>query len=166
MARPLPPFSLTPKQQELLEAISRCREVPYSLAQRVRIVLSANAGCGNKEISRDTGLCEDTVGLWRKRWVEGCAGLDKLEGQPALLREAVSQLLADRPRPGSPGVFEAEQICRLLALACETPPEHISHWTRPELARTAIERGIVEAISPSSVGRFLYPQGALEIREI
>lgn len=166
MARPLSPLTLTTEQQELLETITRCREIPYSLIQRVRIVLSASAGFNNKTISQDTGLCEDTVGLWRKRWLEGCTGLEKLAGKPKLLREAISQLLADKPRPGSPGIFTAEQICRLLAVACETPPEHLSHWTRPELARTVIERGVVERISASSVGRFLYPQGALEIREI
>ncbi len=155
MARPLSPLTLTTEQQELLETITRCREVPYGLIQRVRIVLSAGAECNNKTISRDIGLCEDTVGLWRKRWLEGSADLEKLAGQPKLLREAVSQLLADKPRPGSPGIFTAEQICRLLAVACETPPEYLSHWTRPELARTMVERGIVEHISASSVGRFL-----------
>lgn len=118
-------------------------------------MLSADAGRNNKTISQDTGLCEDTVGFWRKRWLAGCAGLEKLAGKPTLLREAVSQLLADKPRPGSPGIFTAEQICRLLAVACETPPEHLSHWTRPELARTVVERGIVERISARSVGRFL-----------
>jgi transposase len=155
MARPLSPLTLTTEQQELLETITRCREIPYSLIQRVRIVLSASAGFNNKTISQDTGLCEDTVGLWRKRWLEGCTGLEKLAGKPKLLRGAISQLLADKPRPGSPGIFTAEQICRLLAVACETPPEHLSHWTRPELARTVVERGILEHISASSVGRFL-----------
>ncbi|PPD27973.1 MAG: hypothetical protein CTY22_00795 [Methylomonas sp.] len=66
------------------------------------------------------------------------------------MREGISQLLADKPRLGCPGIFTAEQICPLLAVACETPPEHLSHWTQPELARTAIERGIVDTISPSS----------------
>ncbi|SDX79477.1 hypothetical protein SAMN05421881_100877, partial [Nitrosomonas halophila] len=62
MARPLFPLTLTTEQRDLLETISRCREVPHSLIQRVRIVLSANARCNNKTISQDTGLCEDTVG--------------------------------------------------------------------------------------------------------
>lgn len=147
--------TLTSEQQELLETITRFREVPYSLIQRVRIVLSAGAGCNNKTISRDLGQCEDTVGLWRKRWLEGSADLEKRAGQTKLLREAVSQLLADKPRPGSPGFFTTEQIFQLLAVACETPPEHISHWTRPEQARTVVERGVVDRISASSVGRFL-----------
>jgi transposase len=127
--------------------------------QRAQIVLAANAGCNNKTISQNLGLCEDTVGLWRQRWLDKGAEMAKLEGKPKQLREAVSQWLADKPRPGSPGIFTAEQICRLLAVACETPPEHISHWTQPELARTVISRGIVDTISVSSVGRFLKSGG-------
>ncbi|GAB4255539.1 MAG: hypothetical protein Kow0065_03640 [Methylomicrobium sp.] len=118
-------------------------------------MLSAHAGHNNKTISQDTGLCEDTVGFWRKRWLEGSADLEKWAGKPKLLREAIGQLLADKPRPGSPGIFTAEQICQLLAVACEKPPEHLSHWTQRELARTLVERGIVEHMSVSSVGRFL-----------
>ena len=159
MARPLSPLKLNTEQQELLETISRCREIPHSLIQRIRIVLLAHTGCNNKTISQETGLCEDTVGFWRKRWLADCADLDKLAGKPKLLRKAISKLLADRPRSGNPGLFTAEQICRLLAVACETPPEHLSHWTRSELARTVVERGIVEHISASSVGRFLKSGG-------
>ena len=159
MARPLSPLILNPEQRELLQAITRSREIPHSLAQRARIILAADAGDRNKTISQMLNLCEDTVGFWRKRWVEECIDLEKWVGKPKQLREAVSRLLADRPRPGSPGVFTAEQICRLLAVACETPPEHLSHWTGPELARTVIERGVVERISASSVRRFLKSGG-------
>jgi hypothetical protein len=45
-----------------------------------------------------------------------------------------------------------------MALACEDPKASslpISHWTPTELAKEAIRRGIVESISPRSVGRFL-----------
>jgi transposase len=155
MARPLSSLTLTVELQELLHTIIRSREAPHSLVQRAQIVLAANSGCNNKSIGQNLGLCEDTVGFWRKRWLANCVELAKFEGKPKRLREAVSQWLSDNPRPGSPGVFTAEQICQLLAVACETPPEHLSHWTQPELARTVIERGIVEQISASSIGRFL-----------
>ncbi|MFZ2451919.1 MAG: hypothetical protein WAW36_15495 [Methylovulum miyakonense] len=56
MARPLSPLTLTTEQQERLETIARCREIPYNLRQRVRIVLSASTACNNKTISQDTGL--------------------------------------------------------------------------------------------------------------
>ena len=155
MARPLLPLILSSEQRHILETLRRSREAPHSLVQRAQIVLSAHAGDNNKVISQRLGLCEETVGLWRKRWLAEGIELKKYEGRAKQLREAVGRLLADKPRPGCPGLFTAEQICQLLAVACEAPPEHLSHWTQPELARTVISRGIVDTISTSSVGRFL-----------
>ena len=122
-------------------------------------MLAASRGRTHKAIAEALGWCEETVGLWRKRWAHGCAALEKLEQKPRLLREAVGALLADRPRPGCPGTFTAEQICQILAVACEKPPEHLSHWTRPERVREAIKRGIAEQISETSIGRFLKSGG-------
>jgi hypothetical protein len=150
---------LSSEQQSILETIAQSREAPHSLVQRAQIVLSANAGDNNKVISQRLGLCEETVGFWRKRWLSDGIELEKYAGQSKPLREAVSRLLADKPRPGCPGIFTAEQICQLLAVACETPPEHLSHWTQPELVRTVINRGIVDSISASSIGRFLKSGG-------
>ena len=159
MARPTPPIILSRAQSALLQTLVGSREIPHGLVERAGIVLSAGEGRTNKAIARDRGLCEETVGMWRKRWLEGSADLEKLEHHPKRLRKAVGALLADRPRPGCPGLFTAEQICRLLALACESPPEHLDRWTRPELARALVERGVVEGISASSVGRFLKSGG-------
>jgi transposase len=159
MARPAPQITLTPEENTLLQAINRSREAPHSLVQRSRIVLLASRGYANKAIGKKLGLNEETVGMWRGRWARGGAELAKRSGNPVRLREAVGELLADRPRPGCPGLFTAEQICRLLALACEPPPEHFSHWTRPELVRVLVERGVVDSISASSVGRFLKSGG-------
>lgn len=161
MARPLIPLTLNSEQQSILETLARSREAPHSLVQRAQIVLFAHAGDTNKAIGQNLGLCEETVGFWRKRWLANRTELEKYTGQSKPLREAISHLLADKPRSGCPGVFTAEQICQLLAIACETPPEHLSHWTQPELVRTAIDRGIVDTISPSSIGRFL-KSGGLE----
>ncbi len=155
MARPTTPIDLSAEQNRLLRSIVSSREVPHGLVQRAAIVLAASQGRTNKAIAQERGLCEETAGLWRKRWAQGQAELAELERQPKRLREAVGTLLADRPRPGCPATFTPEQICRVLAMTCEKPPEHLSHWTRPELAREAIRRGIVERISKTSVGRFL-----------
>ncbi|MCA1837787.1 MAG: helix-turn-helix domain-containing protein, partial [Actinobacteria bacterium] len=76
-----------------------------------------------------------------------------------LITEVVEEVLADEPRPGTPVTFGPEQVVRIVALACEDPREGsgrpITHWTPPELADEAVKRGIVESISPRSVGRFL-----------
>jgi putative transposase len=53
--------------------------------------------------------------------------------------------------------FSAEQVCQILAVACEKPEEcgrPISHWTPRELADEVKKRRIVIAISPRTVGRF------------
>ena len=159
MARPTVPILLSPEQQVLLQALTRSREAPHRLVQRAQIVLSASAGKPNKAIGQDLGLCEETVGLWRQRWFQGSAALVKLEHQPKPLRQAVGQLLADQPRPGCPDTFTAEQVCQILAVACERPPEQFSHWTRQELVREVTRRGIVERISATSIGRFLKSGG-------
>lgn len=135
MVRPLLPVSLSEEQQDILQSITRSRESPQGLVQRAQIILSASAGDANKTISQTLELREDTVGLWRRRWLD-YEGLEKLAGKPKQLRGAIVQLLTDSPRPGNPGKFTAEQVCLILAVACETPPEHLSHWTQPELART------------------------------
>ncbi|MFQ5795614.1 MAG: helix-turn-helix domain-containing protein, partial [Candidatus Bipolaricaulia bacterium] len=54
--------------------------------------------------------------------------------------------------------FTPEQICQIIALACESPGEcgrAVTHWTPTELADEAVKRGVVASISPRSVGRFL-----------
>jgi hypothetical protein len=73
--------------------------------------------------------------------------------------------LADEPRPGTPATFTPEQICAIMALACEPPEQSdlpLSHWSQSELAREAVRRGIVDSISHGSVGRFL-KRGSLKI---
>jgi len=65
---------------------------------------------------------------------------------------------ARQPMPSSRGTFTPEQICQIMALACEDPERldvPISQWSQSELARQAVNRGIIKSISHGSVGRFL-----------
>jgi transposase len=71
--------------------------------------------------------------------------------------------LSDAPRSGAPSKITAEQICAIVALACERPSESdrpVTHWTQQELADEAMKRGIVKEVSQRSVGRFLKRIGA------
>jgi transposase len=154
MARPTQSIRLSPEQQKLLEIIANSRETAHGLVQRATILLKIHEGCTNKAIAQELGLCEETVGVWRKRWLADRAGLDKLENKPKLLRKAIGALLADQPRPGCPPTFTAEQITQIIALACEKPPEYLDHWTHSDLVREAVQRGIVESISTTSINTF------------
>ncbi len=89
MARPLPPLKLTIELQEILQTITRSREAPHSLVQRAQIVLSASSGNYNKTISQALGLCEETVGFWRKRWLDN--GAEGEKGKSGILENMASR---------------------------------------------------------------------------
>jgi transposase len=114
------------------------------------MILAAAAGHNNAQIARCLGVDIDTVRLWRQRW---------LSFQGVSLEDvSVAERLADAPRPGHPTRITAEQVCHIVALACEAPSgagRPISQWTSRELAEEIRARGIVEQISPRHAARLL-----------
>jgi transposase len=118
------------------------RTAAHAEVVRARIVLLAADGVQNVDIARWVGVCVDVASKWRKRFCqEGLAGL------------------ADRSRSGRPRVFGSEVVAGIKALACE-PPERrgaaLSRWSSLELATQAVIEGLVEAISSSTVRRWLH----------
>jgi hypothetical protein len=85
----------------------------------------------------------------------GAKALGHWEGKAKRPREAIEEVLGDEARPGCSPTFSAEQVCQIIALACETPPAPLTHWTQEDLAREVVKRGIAEEISARSVRRFL-----------
>jgi len=139
------PVRVTTKHRHRLEAIVRQHHAPRSLVVRARIILMAGAGVGVRETARELDVGRATVQRWRARWRTS-------EGQ------AFAERLRDAPRPGTPPTFEPEQICAIIALACESPSDSgrpFTHWTQATLAAAAVGSGIVESISAHSVGRLL-----------
>lgn len=162
MPGPKPTFiELTAKQREVVEGFVRRQTSPQRLVRRCRIVLEAAAGANNSQIGRCLHIQRYTVRTWRDRWAAAAEGLRLAEEEGVddkVLAELVEEVLADEPRPGAPGVFSAEQIAQIIAVACEDPQASgrpVTHWVPRELADEVIKRGIVESISPRTVGRFL-----------
>jgi hypothetical protein len=153
--RTCPSITLSDEQKQLLEEITRSRQLAHSFVQRAKMILLVNTGENNKTISQTLQLQEETVGKWRKRWLSASAQLATCEGKPKALWQIIEATLADAPRPGIEPTFTAEQVCQIIALACETPPEYLSLWSRKTLAEEAVKRNIVEKISPTTIGRFL-----------
>jgi transposase len=151
---------ITERQQSILWTLTRSGTCPQAIAQRARIILLAFDGQSNRDIAERLGCERHSVGPWRCRWAEAFDRLvlvECCEKESALARE-IEGLLSDLPRSGSPGKFTAEQVTRVLAVACEEPGacgRPVTHWTPGELADEVVERGIVESISPRQVGRFL-----------
>jgi putative transposase len=113
------------------------------VALRAQIVLLAGDGWNNLQIARELGVDDETPGHWRRRW---------LQFRDVPLEElSVAERLADGPRPGAPAKFTPEQVCQIIALACEKPADSgrpISQWSHRELADEIVRRGIVDSISP------------------
>lgn len=145
-----PPVELTGEARVALERLVRRPTTGQQLAERARIVLLAADGLNNCEVARVVGVDVDTVRKWRGRW-------RGVEAVPLAELSAAARL-ADAPRSGTPARITPEQVCRIMALACEAPGASgrpISHWSTTELAAELVRRGIVETISPRHAGRLL-----------
>jgi putative transposase len=151
MPAPFPArLDLTVQERSALEALTRRHTAGQQVVLRARIVLAAADGWNNSRIARELGVALETVRLWRHRWLS-LAGVDAAD-------LAVADRLADAPRAGRPSGITAEQVCRIVALACTAPATHgrpISQWTGREIAAELVGQGIVEAISPRHAARLV-----------
>ena len=139
------PIQLSPEHERDLNALVRAHSTPQNLAERARIILLAATGAGAGETAQRLGIWRKTAGHWRRRW----RNADPSSG--------VAARLGGAPRSGAPATFTPGQICQIAALSCQDPETldvPASHWSQSELARQAIERGIVKSISHGSAGRF------------
>ncbi len=142
------PLSLSERERTELMRLVRGHTTAQQVALRGRIILAAEAGKNNSQIARELGVSVETVRAWRKRWLA-------LQGVE-LADLSVQERLSDVPRPGRRSQISAEQICQLIALACEQPKERpISQWTGREIADEAMARGIIQQISPRHAARLV-----------
>jgi transposase len=143
-------LKLNQAEREELENLVKRHSVSQQIALRARIVLAADVGKTNKEIAKLLGVSLEPVHLWQKRWIT-------LQGIPANELNG-EERLADLPRPGAPAQITADQLCQIVAMACEKPEESdrpISHWTGREIADEIIKRNILSSISPRHAARLL-----------
>jgi hypothetical protein len=154
---PAVPVTLSDAERVILEGWARERRGPRSRTERAALLLRAAAGERNSAIGHAVGLGREAVRMWRRRWQDAATRRAEATAED---REAVlDAILADAPRPGAPARFSAEQVARIVAVACEDPAAEsqrpVSHWVPRELAAEVIARGIVPSISARHVGRLL-----------
>lgn len=128
-------------QRRWLAALVRKPTAQQRQVTRAKIVLLAGAGCTNAAIARTLGIAPNTAGKWRKRYfAHGIGGL------------------ADRKRPGRPRTFPDVVVAEVKAIACELPTRRgvpISRWSLAELRAEVIGCGLIEAVSTTTLGRWL-----------
>lgn len=154
-------IQVTERQEAILQQIIRRSKSPQSQVMRAKIVLAGRVyGRRNTEIARELKINSQTVSTWRGRWLAATEQLAEVEGtgDDQALERAIEETLLDESRSGTPPTFSAEQVCQIIAVACEEPKlsgRPITEWTPRELADEVIKREIVTSISTSQVWRFL-----------
>src|SRR5512135_431119 len=116
--RPKAVLELSAGEREQLERWARRPSSAQALAQRSRIVLACAEGASNLAVARRERVTPQTVGKWRRRFVE-----QRLDG------------LVDEPRPGRPRAVTDDRVEALIVRTLETPPpDGGTHWTTRQMA--------------------------------
>ena len=136
------PLEIAPHDVPILQQIARSRSLPWYQVQRAQVLLAVAAGELIRTLAIRTQCNPSTV--WRicRRYED--AGLPDLLEPPQ--------------RAGRPARISALQRAQIVQLACLEPVAkglHITHWTSQDLARQAVEDGIVPAISDRTVQAIL-----------
>lgn len=90
------------------------------------------------DIAEAYGTTTRSLENWRKQAAE---------------RGPLSLLERKQRTPPTPAILDGEKEAHLTKIACSTPPDGRSKWTLQLLADKLVSMEIVDAISPSTVGR-------------
>ncbi len=157
---------LRTQQQIILSDIVRSRTARSDHRQRANLILLFAQGLSNTKAGKTVELKKRQAGIWRNRWLSNEEKLLNIEtsehSKPNSLKIAIEEVLSDLPRPGAPVTFSAEQVSKILAVACEDPKDcglPLSSWSLTSLQQQVIERDIVKTISTSKLHDFLKSGG-------
>lgn len=121
--------------RQYLQKIVESGEEKARKITRCRILLLADKGKTDQEISDALNVCLATIFNIRRRYCQG--GLERA--------------ISEEARSGQPPKFKGKTMAKITALACSKPPEGHAKWSLRLLADRVIELDIVETISHVSV---------------
>jgi transposase len=108
---------LTPTERGELQSCLRKRNLPASVAQRMRIVLLLDEGTSYLDIEENLGAAPSTVSRWKKRYEkDGVLGLATIH-------------------PGQPPQKRTPQLrAKMLKRTRQAPPDGSTHWSLRKMA--------------------------------
>ena len=130
---------LSTQERQYLKKIVESGEDKARKITRCRILLLADKGKTDQEISDALNVCLTTIFNIRRRYCQG--GLERA--------------ISEEARSGQPPKFKGKSMAKITALACSKPPEGRARWSLRLLADRVIELDIVETISHVSVRNIL-----------
>jgi transposase len=126
----LAPVVLSDDERTTLERWARRPKSAQALALRCRIVLACADGGYNTEVAKRLAVDADTVGKWRRRFLE-----HRLDG------------LHDEPRPGAPRTVTDDAVERVIVKTLEETPDDATHWSTRSMAKaTGMSQSTVSRI--------------------
>jgi transposase len=127
--RPKAELTLTEDQRQTLKTWASRPKSTQQLARRARIVLACAEGATNQDVAAQLGITVQTVGKWRRRFLQ-----QRLDG------------LSDQPRPGAPRKITDADVETVITRTLETKPQAATHWSTRSMAAAV-------GLSQSTVGR-------------
>lgn len=129
LGRPVVHIELSAQEREALTRLMARRKTAQDMALRARIVLACGEGLSSKAAAERLGVCEKTVGKWRRRFSES-----RLDG------------LYDEPRPGGPRTITDDRVEAVVVRTLESQPKNATPWSSRAMAKAS-------GVSTSSVQR-------------
>src|SRR5260370_17543500 len=115
--RPVAELVLLGDERDELERLTKRALVNRNLAFRARLVLACASGMTNTAVAQRYRTTNQTVGKWRRRFVE-----NRLEG------------LYDEPRPGGPRTVTDDAVEAVLVKTLAGKPKGRTHWSTRSMA--------------------------------
>ncbi|MDG6928867.1 MAG: IS630 family transposase [Nitrososphaerota archaeon] len=116
--RVAPSVELSENEERQLATWSHGRSTPQRLVLRSNIVLLAARGWENRRIARKLRTRQNTVSLWRKRFLS-----HRMEG-----------IMRDAPRPGRKPRISQKKIDEIIDRTLHTKPPGATQWSTRTLA--------------------------------
>lgn len=116
--RPKAELKITAEERTVLERYVRRGTTAHRLASRAQIVLLCAEGLENQKVARRLRTTGQTVGKWRRRFIEA-----RLDG------------LMDEPRPGAPRSIGDDQVEAVVVKTLESTPKGATHWSTRQMAK-------------------------------
>lgn len=124
-----------------LEGLVNNRSLSIKIHQRIKVLLSLDAGKSYKEIGLQVGMTYVSLRAISEKYLTRTG--------------SAMSYLKDKPRSGRPIDISGEERAKITALACSHAPEGHIRWTLRLLADKVIELGICEHLSYVYVGEIL-----------
>ena len=154
---------------EILFKILRSNSTTVSEYRRIMIIMHYHNSRGSFSAAAEKLCCDrETVSTWYHRGLTinrewDCMVKNALNeighaGDELRKLRLAKELLADKPRCGTPSIYTVEQYTAIVKIALQKPTEFerpITNWTARELADEVHKQKIVPGISQRQVQRFL-----------